>query len=67
MGVDDWVTVRDPRPPECSAAFVAAERRLPLKTVGGAVDWYCNDGFEAFVPDLLRTADGKSTLGQHDR
>ena len=64
---DGSVMARDPRPPDYSAAFAAAGRRLPLKTVEVVVERYCNDGFEAFAPDLLHTVDGKSTSEQHDR
>lgn len=64
---DGLVMVKDPRPLDYSAAFVAAGRRLLLKMAEVVVDCYCNDGFEAFVPDLLHTADGNSTLEQHDR
>lgn len=64
---DGLVMARDPRPPNYSAVFAAAERRLPLRTAGVVVEHYCNDDFEACVPGLRRTADAKSTLEQHDR
>lgn len=64
---DDLVMVRDPKLPGYFAAFAAAGHRLLLKTVGVAVERYCNGGFEAFVPDLPRTADGKSTLEQRGK
>ena len=64
---DGLVMVRGPRLLNYSAAFAAAGRKLPLRTAVVAAERYCNGGFEAFVPDLPRTADGKSTSEQHDR
>lgn len=64
---DGLVMARDPRPLDYFAAFAAAGRRLPLKTVEVVVEHYCSGGFEAFVPDLLHIVDGKSTSEKHDR
>lgn len=58
---------RGPRLLNYSAAFAAAGRKLPLKTAVVAGERCCNGGFEAFVPDLPRIADEKSTSEQHDR